>query len=132
MKLLVTQYSPIDEQFGNQFIDGSVDKRTADKIAEGLSRLHLKETHIDELQFNIEMKPWVQSLTPILEQILDNLYKADNSNRVAVLAKQLGKDKTTAALHAYVSTIDESECLIHAGKSALVLFYPCTFVVSII
>lgn len=118
MKLLVTQYSPVDEQFGNQFIDGSVDKRTADKIAEGLSRLHLKETHTEELQFNIEMKPWVQSLTPILDQILDDLYNPDNSNRVATLAKQLGKDKTNSALDSYVSTIDESECLIHADCHA--------------
>ena len=71
------------------------------------------------------MKPWVQSLTPILEKIIGDLHNPDNSNHVAALAKQLGEDKTNSALHAYVSTLDDfnDECLIHAGKSALVLLH---------
>ena len=40
MKLLVTEWSPADEQLSNQFIDGVVDARIRPKIANTFATLH--------------------------------------------------------------------------------------------
>lgn len=111
MKLLVTQWSPVDEQFANQFIDGTVDGRTAAKIAEGISNLHCSPDV--DLDFNTKMRPWFHSLTPILKDIINDLHKSENEDRVGAYAKEVGEDATTDMFDAYVNTIDVSECLIH-------------------
>ena len=111
MKLLVTQWSPVDEQFANQFIDGSVDIRTATKIAEGIANLHCS-TDVD-LTFNGNMRPWFHSLTPILKDILNGLHQPENQDRVGARAREVGEKNTTDMFNAYVSTVDVAEVLIH-------------------
>lgn len=111
MKLLVTQWSPVDEQFANQFIDGTVDIRTATKIAEGISNLHCC-TDVD-LTFNENMRPWFHSLTPILKDILNGLHQPEHLDRVGSRAKEVGEDATTAMFDSYVNTVDVAEVLIH-------------------
>lgn len=111
MKLLVTQWSPVDEQFANQFIDGTVDLRTGAKIAEGISTLHCSPDV--DLDFNSKMRPFFHSLTPILKDILNGLHKSENQDRVGARAKEVGEDATTDMFDNYVNTVDLAECLIH-------------------
>ena len=111
MKLLVTHWSPVDEQFGNQFIDGTVDMRTATTIAEGISNLHCF-SGID-LDFNSSMRPWFHSLTPILKDIVNALHKSENQDRVGARAKEVGENATSDMFDSYVNTLDVTECLIH-------------------
>lgn len=110
MKILVTQWSPVDEQFGNQFIDGSVDFRLASKIAEGIHNLHNSPV---DLEFNSCMLSWFHSLEPIMEGIIADLHKPKNQDRVAVFAQEIGKNATTDSFDSYIKTLDDADCLIH-------------------
>ena len=111
MKILVTQWSPVDEQFGNQFIDGVIDLRIADKLAGGVSALHCS-TETD-MEFNSGMRPWARSLSPIIQEIVGGLHTPEKTDRVAVLAKDFGEKKTTAMLDSYIASLDETDCIIH-------------------
>lgn len=111
MKLLVTQWSPVDEQFANQFIDGTVDVRCAEKLARGIATLHCSEV---DFNFNEKMRPWFHSLTPILQSIIDGLFNPEgNQDRVSALGHCLGRDATEAMFEHYKKTVDASECLVH-------------------
>lgn len=116
MKLLVTEWSHVDEQFANQFIDGAVDPRTADRIAQSLASLH--STDVD-MEFNSKMRPWFSSLTPILQNIFDDLFHSDGKqDRVSTLARELGKETINSLFESYQDTIDQKECLCHGDLHA--------------
>ncbi|KAL7554391.1 hypothetical protein ACHAWF_017835 [Thalassiosira exigua] len=116
MKLLATQWSPVDEQMGNQFIDGSVDGRLAATIADGIFKLHSSQDL--DTEFNSEMKPFFESLNPILESIITGLHDQEDGDRVGALAKEAGREKTTEMFDAFAETYNASDCLIHGDLHA--------------
>merc|ERR1719223_1118812 len=116
MKLLATQWSPVDEQMGNQFIDGSVGGRLAATIADGIFKLHSSQDL--DTEFNSEMKPFFESLNPILESIITGLHDQEDGDRVGALAKEAGREKTTEMFDAFAETSNASDCLIHGDLHA--------------
>lgn len=91
MKLLVTQWSPLDEQWANQFIDGSVSMKYAKQLASILQELHCAEFDKD---FNLEMKPYMDSLSPIANVIFEKLLaEGCTDERISTIAKDIGNEK---------------------------------------
>jgi 5-methylthioribose kinase len=114
MKCLITEWSSSNEQYGNQFIDGAVDPRTAVSLAKSIAALHCSS--VVENDFNASIRPFASSLDDILKAVLDGWATADpaNSNRVIKLAQEYTKAKTDQIYSNYQQRVQEQEHLIHA------------------
>ena len=112
-KLLVAQFSPLDEQAANQFIDGSVDFRVASKLANSLSALHsmndFDPTH------NVAIRPFVQDLVGLIEEIFAGIMKEEGGSmdRPTELAQAMGKDMLDKIVSTYRKKLKATDCIIH-------------------
>jgi len=112
-KLLVTQFSPLDEQAANQFIDGSVDLRVASKLAISLAALHSKNDF--DPNHNADIRPFVQDLVGLIEEIFDGMIKEEggSTDRPTALAKSMGKAVLDNMITAYRKELDATDCIVH-------------------
>lgn len=85
MKCLITEWAKADEQFCNQFIEGSVDKRIAPKLAQTLASLNLIEDF--DPSFN-------ETVKPCMENLMENVMRP--SALAASKSDSMPKDRTEA------------------------------------
>ena len=99
MKLLVTVWSKADEQFSNQFIDGSIDPRAAPKLANILAALHsIKDyDHRFNEQVRTYMDPAFQNLRSSIEEAC---MKSEPKNRTEKYCTKMGTDMLLKILDA--------------------------------
>ena len=115
MKLLVTEWSQGDEQFGNQFIDGVMDPRIAPKIANTLA------TPNNIKGFNPEFNELVK---PCLENLFEHMKAAtraasqtkDPSDREEAYCASLGKDVMIKIMDANLANYRQQDCIIHSDS----------------
>jgi thiamine kinase-like enzyme len=112
MKLLVTEWSKADEQFCNQFIDGSVDPRIAPKLADTLATLHTLEFDPD---FNEQVKPCMLSLfdqmISYVEKTCEEMKPENRTERFMVIN---GKEAMMKVVNASLADYNTRDCLIHS------------------
>jgi len=101
-KLLIAQWSPTDVQFSNQFMDGQVDMRVIDKLAETLAILNLTPV---EAEWNENCRSCMQSLHPLFKQIFGQFVSLpdDQADAAAMYCKELGLE----ALELIVDNLDQ-------------------------
>lgn len=111
MKLLVCQWARVDEQFGNQFIDGAVDPRTAAKLAEALGKLH----RVDDFDpnFNSGMSADLDGFRQMIVGMVDELCKPEKQDRFGKLAKELGKSAIVGMFDVHFDYQGSKDCLVH-------------------
>jgi len=124
MKLLVTEWSKADEQFCNQFIDGSVDPRIAPKLANTLAALHLIKDF--DPSFNETVKPCMEALLEnTMKKSAMEASKLDNpSDRTEAYCTSLGEEVMLKIMNASIADYHKRDCLIHAdshGKSSYIV-----------
>ena len=120
-KLLVTEYSSMDEQFANQFIDGAVDLRVAPRLAHSLAALHsLPDV---DAGFNEDMKPFFQDLATMLEGIFGSFFAEQQEggpttevDRPTELARSLGRSALDDIYKAYCRDLERTDCYVHGDS----------------
>jgi len=113
MKLLVTQWSSADEQWANQFIDGTVDPRIVPKLASVLAKLHCVKFDPD---FNLRSREDVLTYTTSrLTQSFGDLFDLEirQNSRVSSYARELGKDTCEYLTAQFAENISKRDCLSH-------------------
>ena len=118
MKLLVTQWTNhADEQWANQFIDGVVDDRPVQKLAETLALLHCADF---DPEFNTNVRPCMLTIFPAMKEKLQELVTLPDGEggRVAELAKSYGKDLCDQIIDANRANYDDRDCLVHSDAHA--------------
>ncbi len=78
MKLLITVWSKADEQFANQFIDGSIDPRIAQPLANALAALHSIDNY--DPSFNEQIKPFMDTQFKHLKDAIQDKARTASSN----------------------------------------------------
>ena len=113
MKLLVTAWSKADEQFCNQFIDGSVDPRIAQKLADTFAALHTIKDF--DPSFNETVKPCMLNLlVETVKPMAQAASKSDNpKDRTEGYCTELG-EQLMKIMTASIDDYNKQECLIHA------------------
>ena len=112
-KLLMTEWSKADEQFGNQFADGSVDPRIAPKLADTLATLHNIKGF--DPTFNEQVKPAMVGLLGFVKQTAEGVCdKTETKDRTEGYCQELGKVKLMQILQANIDNLDTQDCLIHS------------------
>ena len=116
MKLLVTEWSKADEQFCNQFIDGSVDPRIAPKLANTLATLHLIKDF--DPSFNETVKPCMEALLEnTMKKSAMEASKLDNpKDRTEAYCTSLGEEVLLKIMNASIADYHKRDCLIHADS----------------
>ena len=113
MKLLVTEWSKADEQFCNQFIDGTVDPRIAPKIANTLAALHNIKDYDPE--FNAQVNDCVLNLFSQIRQVeLENSRKTNPKDRTEAYSASLGEEVLMKSIDAIIADCTTRECLMHS------------------
>jgi len=109
MKLLVTEWSCADEQFCNQFIDGSVDPRIAPKLANTLAF---------DPSFNETVKPCMEALLEnTMKKSAMEASKLDNpTDRIEAYCTSLGEEVMLKIMNASIADYHKRDCLIHADS----------------
>lgn len=112
-KLLVTEWSSADEQFGIQFHEGSVDPRIAPKLAETIANLHTIESFDPE--FNAQVKNPIIGLLEFVKQSSTEAAKKDNpDNRTEAYMAEVSSDVIHDILKENIRDFQETrDCLIH-------------------
>lgn len=115
MKLLVTEWSKVDEQFCNQFIDGAVDPRVAPKIADTLAKLHNIQDF--DPDFNDNLKPIMMNMFEQMFKFGLEACKIENQkDRTGEYCVSLGEEVVVKIFNAHVSIIFQPDCLIHGDS----------------
>ena len=115
MKLLVTEWSKVDEQFCNQFIDGAVDPRVAPKIADSLAKLHNIQDF--DPDFNDNVKPFMMNMFKQMFDIGLEACKIENQkDRTGEYCVSLGEEVVMKILNTHVSIYLQPDCLIHGDS----------------
>ena len=115
MKLLVTEWSKVDEQFCNQFIDGAVDSRVAPKLADTLAKLHnIKDFDPD---FNSNVKPYVLNLFDNMITCGLEACKPENQkDRTGEYCVSLGEEVVMKIVNAHIANYNKRDCLSHGDS----------------
>ena len=111
-KLLISQWAPGDEQWATQFIDGVVEKRPLNKLAEALATINLVE--VDPM-FNDNARPFLVSLFAqfkgIFKQTLN--VSGDPHDSSIALAKEIGQTEFDKMIDNMSANYMERDCLVH-------------------
>jgi len=112
-KLLVAQFSKLDEQAANQFIDGVTDLRVSSTLANSLAALHSMKDF--DVNHNIDIKPFIQDLVGILEEIFDGMIKEEDVDidRPTKLGQTMGKETLDKIISTYREKLDDRDCIVH-------------------
>jgi hypothetical protein len=112
MKLLATQWSPDDEQMGNQFIDGVGDFRVAKNLAAAIATLHCSPL---DANFNTEARDCMIDIFPSMEEEMTKMARNETANsRATELAKKLGVDGCSRLFEAATKSYREQDIPCHA------------------
>ena len=118
MKLLVTEWSSSDEQFGNQFIDGSVDLRIAPKIAQTLAALHTIKDF--EPEFNANVKPCMENMLEQMKVFVHEACAKENpKDRTEAYCVDVGADVLEKVVDGIISNYHQRDCLIHSDSHVM-------------
>ena len=116
--LLVTEWSHGgDEQFGNQFADGSVDPRIAPQIADCLATLHCMTNY--DPNFNETVKPCMVNLLNFVKHKVEEKVSSENlqpKDRTEAYYQEIGCDKLLKVLQANIDNFHQRDCLIHSDS----------------
>ena len=113
MKLLVTKWSQADEQFSNQFIDGSIDPRAAPKVANALAAINSIKDY--DPHFNEQVKSYLDpSFKELRSLVEDYCQKSTPQSRTENYCAMMGKDVLLKVLDANHADFQRSECLVHS------------------
>ena len=114
MKVLVTQWATADEQFANQFIDGSVDARIFPKAAEAFATLNTAEF---DPSFNESCRPCMISVFPILTMFFGQYVEAPEvTDKCVAICKEFGLEKLSLICQNMEKSYLTQECLIHSDS----------------
>mmetsp|Transcript_32651 Transcript_32651/g.49252 ORF Transcript_32651/g.49252 Transcript_32651/m.49252 type:complete len:479 (-) Transcript_32651:210-1646(-) len=112
-KLLVTEWSNADEQFGIQFHEGAVDPRIAPQLADTIANLHTIESF--DPDFNAQVKSSIIGLLEFLKQSSTEAAKKETpANRTEAYMAEVGADIIFNILKDNIQDFEETrDCLIH-------------------
>lgn len=112
-KLLVTEWSFADEQFGIQFHEGAVDPRIASKLAEAMAAVHTTETF--DTEFNVQVKSSIIDLLGFVKNSTSEAAtKGTPENRTEVYMAECGADVILNVLKENIQDFEQTrDCLIH-------------------
>eukprot|EP00531_Pseudo-nitzschia_arenysensis_P001451 CAMPEP_0116151936 /NCGR_PEP_ID=MMETSP0329-20121206/20377_1 /TAXON_ID=697910 /ORGANISM="Pseudo-nitzschia arenysensis, Strain B593" /LENGTH=559 /DNA_ID=CAMNT_0003648611 /DNA_START=42 /DNA_END=1721 /DNA_ORIENTATION=- len=114
MKVIVTEFSRLEEQAGNLFVDGGVvDKVYSTKIAKSIAALH--NTEVKEPDFNEKMKEFFMSLTGLCQMFFEGYLDESNENpdRTALRAREIGEEALSEIMDAYCKMLMRTDCYVH-------------------
>ena len=115
MKLLVTEWSQGDEQFGNQFIDGVMDPRIAPKTANTLATPNNIKGFNPE--FNELVKPCLENLFEHMKAVTRAASQTkDPSDREEAYCASLGEDVMIKIMDANLANYRQRDCIIHSDS----------------
>jgi hypothetical protein len=111
IRILVAQWAPADEQWGNQFIEGEVDRRVLSRAAETLATINLSEF---DPNLNKGMKDDYQKLVGAFEIKVEECFQqADPKDDFVEYLQHMGRGKFNAINEARIANDKKAECLIH-------------------
>ena len=93
VKLFVTEWVATDEQFANQFIDGTVDTRVVKGLGQTIAALNLQPV---DPSWNDNVRPTLASLFPAVKQeVLDKMAAVpyESADFALKLAKDMGSER---------------------------------------
>lgn len=118
MKLLVTVWSKADEQFANQFIDGSIDPRIAQPLANALAALHSIDNY--DPSFNEQIKPFMDTQFKHLKDAIQEKARTTSSeppqDRVEKICAMIGEDTLMKILDDNHKDFYSGDCVIHSDS----------------
>ncbi|KAL3905110.1 MAG: hypothetical protein SGILL_009810 [Bacillariaceae sp.] len=114
MKMLVTAWAPTDEQFANQFIDGDVDSRILDSLAQFLGKVIC--TPVKDPSFNEDCRPCMQSLFPALKMLAASKLE-ESTDRALECAQQMGAEKINKMVDNLEATYMQQLVLCHGDPN---------------
>ncbi|KAL7529126.1 hypothetical protein ACHAWF_002848 [Thalassiosira exigua] len=118
MKILVTEWSSADEQFSNQFIDGTVDPRIAPKLADALAVLNTIEDF--DPDFNEQVKPCMLSLfDQMMEYVKKTCENPKPKDRTETFCVVLGAEEMMKIVNANLADYHTKDCLVHSDSHVL-------------
>ena len=112
-KLLLTEWSNADEQFGIQFHEGMVDPRIAPQLADTIANLHTIENFDPE--FNAQVKSSIVGLLEFVKQSsIEAAKKETPDNRTEAYMAEVGADVIHDILNDNIQDFEQTrDCLIH-------------------
>jgi hypothetical protein len=125
-RLLVTAWSTADEQWANQFIDGQVDERILEKLANTFASLHctatadcmkdLTDLNLVGPTFNRKIMPYMMTIFP-LARSMGSEYLTDRntgSDKGIALIQGLGERMFHRIVDNMERRYQERDCLVHS------------------
>ena len=113
IRILVSQWASTDEQWGNQFIDGEVDRRTLPNIATTMAKVGLAK--VDDKNLNQNMLTDLRGMFAGFGPIFANLFAANpNPDKCVEYLSKVGKERLAAMQEAAIALEDKKECTVHA------------------
>jgi Phosphotransferase enzyme family len=111
VRIIVAEWvAPTDEQWGNQFIEGDVDRRVVTRCAEALARINLADCDhgVNE--------GFVRSMGAIsggFDQVYLDILDRDRVDRTVEYVRTLGRERMEAIMAARRRADESRECLVH-------------------
>ena len=114
LKLLVTQWSPADEQWANQFIDGEVDERLVPQAAKAFATLNCAEA---DPMFNDNVRPCMRSVFPVVKMVTGEIIAMpETKDQCAAFLKELGEERFDALMEGMDASYMKREVLCHSDS----------------
>jgi len=116
-KIIITEWAEGDEQWGNQFIDGLVDKRVLSKVAKSLATLNTIEDF--DPMFNDNARPCILSLGPHCKTVFEEMIGrsttvAEPYDLSIQLAKEIGQEEFNYMIDTRSAQfMNDRRCMIH-------------------
>ena len=113
-KLLIAEWaSETEEQWGNQFIDGHVDQRVMEAVAQGMARINLQEVDYTWGDF---VRPGMLAMSPLVRSLFYKMGNMDEDELdvVLLLLKDIGEDRYDKLVDQFCEELkEERQVLCH-------------------
>jgi hypothetical protein len=111
VRIFVAQWvAPTDEQWGNQFIEGYVDKRIVTRCARALAQINLADCDED---INHGFVASIHEIAKGYDKIYQDLLQREKVDRTVEHARMLGPARVAEIMKAWHAADESKDCLVH-------------------
>lgn len=119
IRMLVAQWAPAHEVWGNQFVRGELDSRVTRQVASFIARVNTEK--FDDINLNDGIKDSFRGLYPIAKGAFGQMISAEGepANHFFAYARELGQERFDEIIDGLAAAYERTDVLLHGDTHAI-------------
>jgi hypothetical protein len=119
IRMMVAQWAPSHEAWGQQFVRGEVDRRIILKVAQFIARVNLEE--YGDPNLNDGIKDSMRAIYPICKGAFAQMIAGEGEppDHFVAYAREIGQERFSESIDAMAEAYEKCDCLLHGDAHVI-------------